>query len=200
MFRTTLVAAAATLVVASAASAQDARGAGRLDKDGDRRISLAEMQARQNERFVRLDLNRDGRLTREERQAARPAKRAAHLGARAGRQGGAFARLDLNRDGGLSQAESPKRLSLHFAQLDADRDGRLNQSELQAGRGILRAERGPKPARGERAQRVDANQDGFITRIEAAARVQVRFARLDANRDGFITRDERRSGRGQRRG
>ncbi len=41
----------------------------------------------------------------------------------------------------------------------------------------------------------DANQDGVVTRDEAAAAVTARFAKLDANRDGKITREERRAAR-----
>lgn len=202
MFKTILLAAATTLVVAGSAAAQDARSAGRMDQDGDRRISLAEMQARHDERFTRLDVDRDGRLTREERQAGRSVARAQRPGKGVGkgaeRRAAAFARRDANRDGGLSQAEAPKRFAPHFARLDADRDGRLTQTEVQAGRALVRAERGPRGARAERAPR--AGGDGVLTRAETAARVQMRFARLDVNRDGFLTRDERRSGREQRRG
>jgi len=198
MLKTTFLAAAATLVLAGTAAAQDARPAGRMDRDADRRVSLAEMQAASATRFARLDVNRDGQLTREERKAGRQAVRAERQGRKGERQAARFARRDADRDGGLSQAEAPKRLAQHFAHLDANRDGRLTAQEFQAGRAMLRAERGPKAPRGQR-QGADANKDGVVTRAEFDARVQARFVRIDANRDGFITRDERRTMRQQRR-
>lgn len=46
----------------------------RVDSDRDGRISLAEVTAQRLARFDRLDANRDGTLTREERRAARAAR------------------------------------------------------------------------------------------------------------------------------
>lgn len=40
--------------------------------------------------------------------------------------------------------------------------------------------------------RADANRDGVITRAEAGATADARFARFDADRDGSVTRRERR--------
>lgn len=39
--------------------------------------------------------------------------------------------------------------------------------------------------------RADADRDGIVTRAEAAAQADRRFAELDANRDGKVTREER---------
>lgn len=50
---------------------------GRLDTDKDGRVSLAEMQKMTLQRFDRVDLNHDGKLTPEERQQAHQ-QRAAH--------------------------------------------------------------------------------------------------------------------------
>lgn len=199
MLKITLLAAAAALSLSGAALAQDGRTTGKLDRDGDRRVSLAEMQAASAARFARLDANSDGQLTREERRAGRSEQRAQRVGQRAGRRGaGALARRDRDGDGALSQTEAPKRFAARFAQLDANRDGRLTGPELQAGRLAVKAERGPEAARPGRT-RLDADRDGVLTRAEADLRVQARFARLDADHDGFITVDERRTARGQRR-
>ena len=50
------------------------RRLGRADGNGD--VTRAEAMARATERFATLDANRDGSVTREERQAARAARRA----------------------------------------------------------------------------------------------------------------------------
>jgi hypothetical protein len=198
MKKSMILGAAAALLMAGAAQAQQPvrRGA---DADGDHRISLQEMQVKAAERFARMDANRDGRLTREERQAARTQLRAERE-QRRGDPAQRFARRDADRDGFLNPAEAGPRLAPHFAHLDADRNGRLSPAEVQAGRQILRGERRQAHAADAPGRaRADANRDGVITRPELDAQVFARFTRLDVNRDGFLTREERRAGRGPRR-
>ncbi len=48
-------------------------------------------------------------------------------------------------------------------------------------------------------QQSDADGDGVVTRDEAAADADRRFAAMDTNHDGKLTRDERRAWREQRR-
>jgi len=199
-----MLGAALAVALGGAAAAQD-RPAGRADQNGDRRISLSEMQASAAQRFARLDVNRDGGLTREERRAGRQVTRAARAERRAGRQTAVFARRDADGNGVLSQAEAPRRLQTHFAHFDANRDGGLSAAELQAGRQAMAAQRrADRPARAqarpEGRVRADANGDRVISLAEMQARVTARFARLDGNRDGFVTRDERRAARAARRG
>jgi hypothetical protein len=50
------------------------------DANRDQRISLAEAEAAALQRFERLDLNRDGRVTREERQQARQQRQGSRRG------------------------------------------------------------------------------------------------------------------------
>jgi Ca2+-binding EF-hand superfamily protein len=200
MFKTTLLAAAAVLTLAGTAAAQDARPAARADADGDRRMSLAEMQAAHAARFARLDVDGNGALTGEERKAGRQAVR----GQRAERLTAMIARRDADRDGALSQAEAPGRWA-KLAAFDANRDARVTPDELRTGRQALAAQRrADRPARaqgqGPAPMRADANRDGLLTRAEADAQLRARFARLDVNRDGFVTREERRAGRQARRG
>lgn len=198
MFRSTILAAAAGLMLAGTAAAQDGGADRRLDADGDRRVSLAEMQAAHAARFARLDLDRNGALTREERRTGRQLARREQ----AERLTALVARRDTNRDGGLSQAEAPGRWT-RLARFDANRDARVTAEELRAGRQARAAERRNDrvaKAPGQPRARADANGDGLLTRAEADAQLRARFARLDVNRDGFITRDERRAGRQARRG
>lgn len=51
------------------------RGFAAMDSDGDGRVALAEAQRAALERFDRVDSNRDGTISAEERQAAREAWR-----------------------------------------------------------------------------------------------------------------------------
>ena len=128
--------------------------------------------AQADQRFARMDANRDGRVTADERSQVR-------LGRRADRQAQLFARLDTDRNGSLSQAEFAARQAL--------------RAERRAERGERRGNR-----RGMRAERRQARllgADGVITRDEFRARAAQRFERLDANRDGTVTLAERSDSR-----
>ena len=213
MMKTMIAAAGLAVVLAGAAHAQPAQGGRRgSDTDGDRRVSLAEMQARHAERFARLDRNRDGLVTqaeareareqikaeRQTRRAERREQRAHGRQARGARMEQMFAARDADRDGFLTQAELGPRGTQRLARLDADRDGRLSLAELQAPR--QRGERAPRARSqsGGMFARLDANRDGALSRAEFDAQLRVRFERLDANRDGFVTQDERRAFRAAR--
>ena len=52
----------------------------RLDTDGNGALSLAEFTARAGKRITRLDLNKDGQVTREEMVQAKAARRAKRQG------------------------------------------------------------------------------------------------------------------------
>lgn len=56
------------------------------------------------------------------------------------------------------------------------------------------------PMRAGGLMRADANRDGVVTREEAIADADRRFAEIDSDRDGTISRDERRAARAARRG
>jgi Ca2+-binding EF-hand superfamily protein len=200
MLKTTLMTAAVTLTLAGAAAAQDARPTGRMDADSDGRISLSEMQAASAARFARLDVNRDGQLTREERRAGRQIDRSERQGRRAGREAAAFTRRDADRDGAITETEAPRAWE-RLARFDANRDARLTVEEIRAGREALRAERqGSRAERPAQAGRLAKDADGVLTRAEAEARVRARFAMMDVNRDGYVTREERQAHRQARRG
>lgn len=159
----TLLTGLAALALSGAAGAQP-----RADTNGDGALSRAEFSARLDQRFARLDVNRDGRLTREDRQARRAAdpQRAERRAARLGR-------FDTNRDGQLSPAER----QVAKAQRQAERAGRHG---------------------GHTGPRRDANGDRAVTRAEFQAWGLQRFAALDTNRDGQLTKVERQAGRALR--
>ena len=126
-----------------------------MDTDGDGKISSAEWKGRA-EVFARLDSNKDGYLTQDE-----------VIRGQRGERGGRGERGERGQRGG-------------------------------------RGERGQRGERGERGERgdsvpraLDTNNDGKIGRDEWKGTAEA-FNRLDANQDGFITQDERP--RGGRRG
>ncbi len=178
-------------------------------------VSKAEMLARADARFDRLDTNKDGQLSAEERKAGMDAARSAQSeksGAEkkggelqdfmpGGRRGGGgmgermMARVDTNGDGMISKAENRAMVEARFARMDADKDGMAEAGEARVGK---RGEGRGGKAKGMRGGRgggagmmmADTNKDGAISKAEFDAQSAQRFAKLDTNSDGKIDATE----------
>lgn len=165
----------------------------------DRAAISAQVQAL----FARIDLDRDGFVTRQEAQGARRANRGDRAeGAQRGPRGqraadparqqqrrmAAFDRLDTDRNGVLSRAEFGQ-----AAQLRAERQA----ARIERGRG---AGGGQMGLRGRMFELADVNRDGRVSLQEATAAAYQRFDMADLNRDGRLTREERKQNRERRRG
>lgn len=151
-------------------------------RNGDRppaenRPSESERPAERGPSFLRaLDLNRDGRLSKDEL-----AKAAAK-----------FEELDKNQDGYLDLAEmfggggeGPPRDRDPESRVEGRREGRDRSPEVDGS------------GRGRDAplfQRFDQNGDGKISKDEAPEPLKQRFGVLDADGDGFVSLDEFRAG------
>ena len=99
---------------------------------------------------------------------------------------------DTNADGLISRAEAAAlpRIAERFDAIDANRDGQVSFEELRGSR---------HKARGERfLGRLDADKDGKVSKAEALAKATERFDRVDANNDGFITAEELAARHGRR--
>lgn len=105
-----------------------------LDTNGDGKLSREEVQAAPGlaARFDEIDADKDGQITQREFLAYHRAHPMAGSGGRG--MGGAFAKLDRNGDGFLSKDEvaSRPRLAAQFDALDTDHDGKLSPAELAA--------------------------------------------------------------------
>jgi len=190
----------------------------RGDKDGDKKLTKEEFAAslkepdapRQplnpgggpgrpgggqfnpREAFTRLDVNKDGKLGKDEAKGPFQEN---------------FDRFDANKDGFLSEDEiarpgggqfNPREI---FARLDENKDGKLSESEAK---GQFK----------ENFLRLDSNADGFVTEEEIARaggrrpdgspgagngpdprQLEAMFEKADANKDGKLTKDEIPEGR-----
>jgi Ca2+-binding EF-hand superfamily protein len=134
------LAIAGTTSLTFAQATQPARHA-RIDTNGDGVIDRSEAAAnpKMAEHFDRLDANRDGRITAEERP---------QHGGKGGRDAARarMAELDTNKDGRFSRDElaGKARALQNFAAIDTDNDGLLSREEMKAHHTVHRGERGAK--------------------------------------------------------
>lgn len=111
--------------------------------------------------------------------------------------------MDADGDGLLTAEELPEPMRARFDRMDADSDGYLDPKEIEAmaarrpgGPGGGPGGRGPGGPGG--LGRFDADGDRRLSRDEAPPFLEERFDRMDANQDGYLTPDEMRNG-GRRR-
>jgi len=150
----------------------------KLDANGDKVVTKAELLSGATKHFDLADANKDGSVTPAERKAAHE-KFAAER----------FAEGDKNKDGALSSDELPRHFAKMMDKLDANRDGKLTKDELA----VMKARHEAREARNPRGDKVE-------TRAELVAHVTERFTRMDTNQDGKLTADELQKGHHGRHG
>ncbi len=103
---------------------------------------------------------------------------------------------DLNGDGKVSLSEMQTACRQVVMVADTDSDGRISVREWADAARTLRQRvhdlglRGWKPSSDDIFVRVDTDRDGYVTADEIDAATIRRFNRRDVNQDGFISRDE----------
>jgi|CXWL01.1.fsa_nt_gi Ca2+-binding EF-hand superfamily protein len=190
------VSAAALTGVAIAQEGPHGRGGHDMfqaDSNSDDVLTRAEFDAGHDAMFARLDANSDGQLAcGEHRRGRHRGERGMNHMSRADANGdGAisreeflahptqmFARLDTNSDGVISTEEQTQMRARHEARGE----------ERHGGRGHEGGE-GHHGGRGDHPN-PDANGDHQVSSAEFAAMGGVMFERLDANDDGRVTREE----------
>ena len=183
---TLLTLGAALIAVPVLAAPGGDRNMGDANKDGV--LTRAEAEAHAKAMFVKLDVNKDGKLDQADR-AARHAEKRAQM----------FDRLDASKDGSISKAE--------WDQADAARQAKRAEWKAKPGeragapggggeRHAMRGHHGGK--RGGHGgpggwMKADANGDKAISQAEFVAGALARFDRMDTIKDGKVTAEERQA-------
>lgn len=171
------------IAVAQSDGVSPPRGPMAADANGDGALTKAEVTAGLDKAFAKLDANRDGQVTQEERQALRQM-----------RLDDRFAKLDTDRNGQISKAEFQ---AARDARKEARKDLRGERRGDQVGRhGGHHGHHGRGGGMGLMGGRgADADKNGVLTRAEFMARPMAMFDRADANKDGKMTADEMKAAR-----
>jgi Ca2+-binding EF-hand superfamily protein len=132
-------------------------------------VAVAHGGARGASMFERLDLNKDGKITKAEATQARNKW---------------FTEVDTNKDNAITRAEAQKWKEAKWGK-KSDGDKSKGAKKDKAKRGRHHGQNG-----GRMFDRLDQNRDGKITKTEAAAKSNWMFEKLDANKDGVVTKAE----------
>lgn len=166
-----VLAAASVLMLATTAKATP-----NMDINGDDEISRIEYMSFRSNAFNKDDKNFDGKLTKEEIQAARTERNRQNVKKR-------FKGMDTNGDGGITQSEfedasglstqtqREKRtvaLDKWFDDMDTDNNGNISRLEYNGflNKQMESVEKSSASASLKRFQRLDLDGDGTITESE----------------------------------
>ena len=211
-----LIAVAGILSVSAISLSAHARP--NADANNDGQITQAEFTAAAQEKFAKTDINGDGYLSQEERQAFRANMESEKRASR-------FDKMDTNGDGFVSRSEyeaqsedrRDSRREKIIQRFDTNQNGQVDDAEREAMRERMakfRKDNGPRSERrkdrrggpdgrgaggGDHWTKIDVNGDGLISTQEHATGANQMFDRMDADGDGVLTAGEAKRKRHKKR-
>ncbi|AIT80116.1 EF-hand domain-containing protein [Novosphingobium pentaromativorans] len=185
--KVSLAISAATLAIGGVAYAQMPQGDPMMDTDGDGTVTRSESQAMAAAMFARMDVNKDGKLDRTDREERRTEMK-----------NRMFEMLDANKDGSISKQEfMDARHPGHDGMRGPGGPG-MDDAGMDGMDGH-HGKRGDKRGwhRGGMAmmKMADTDNDGAISQAEFEAAAARHFDMMDANKDGTVTKEERKAAR-----
>jgi Ca2+-binding EF-hand superfamily protein len=186
-----------TPVLAGSANYSDGKGPfmSFFDTNDDNVVTMDEFKDAAAKRFETIDKDNNGVVSTEEFQSFIEHKREE-------RQEQRFQSMDSNDDGQVTREEyisyKLKRAESRFQGMDVDQDGVVSKEEYEARRSGWSGHRHGHYGRGKIFAKLDANNDGQLTREESLAAWTNWFKRIDANGDQVVTADEVRDYRNKK--
>lgn len=104
-------------------SIMDRNRDGQVDRDESAKANAAMQAAQEASNFARLDVNKDGTISREEFKATSP---------QGPRRDVWFEANDIDRNGKVDLNEAIAKAERYFERLDADNDGTVTPEEMRA--------------------------------------------------------------------
>jgi Ca2+-binding EF-hand superfamily protein len=149
------------------------------DKNKDGFLDRKEVPAFLRDHFDQIDLNKDGKLSREELE-----KGAVYLQKRRRPSDVIYVLIEMS-DYDEDCVKEIQQVYDALRKLDRNKNGKIDAEELKAARQQLLEERIDRII-----AELDTDEDGKISRKEAKGLIRKNFDKIDTNEDGYIDRDE----------
>jgi Ca2+-binding EF-hand superfamily protein len=109
---------------------------------------------------------------------------------------GRFESMDTNDDGKISIDEHGAAATKMFNTMDANKDGRVTASEMEAAHKEITGKKAMKGemTAAEKIRVIDSDGDGVLTEEEYLAGAKSMFEKMDTNQDGFLSKAEVKAG------
>jgi len=167
-----------------------------FDSNEDKIVTLDELNKGSVKRFAKMDADGNNIVSAEEFKTYINQRRQEHRQAR-------FQMMDRNSDGAVSEQEfinhTLEKTKRRFMGMDANNDGVIGNDEFIHHKRYRHGGK-RKHHRGHRLfSKLDANDDGQVTREESITAWSNWFKRIDANNNQIVTADEVKKYRDQPR-
>ncbi|WP_455207869.1 EF-hand domain-containing protein [Kaarinaea lacus] len=158
-----------------------------FDTNGDNVVTMDEFNDAAAKRFDTIDTGKDGVVSKEEFQSYIAQKRSA-------RHDEKFQSMDTNNDGQVSREEyisyKQKYAENRFQGMDTNSDGVVSKEEFDAHKSQWSGHKQGHFGKRDIFAKLDANNDGQLTREESLTAWTNWFKRIDVNSDQVVTAEE----------